>query len=103
MPSLHILLTHVSHIHWRRHNTHNTHMLPQALTGVLAMAPYAFSLELAVLASSRGLLDLEQWAMELMTQDAVHFVTALLAFMDVRIAVRAVCLCFECTERPWRS
>ena len=51
------------------------------------MAPYAFSLELAVLASTRGLLDLEHWATDLMTQDAVHFVTALLAFMDVRIAV----------------
>ena len=47
------------------------------------MAPYAFSLELAVLASTRGLLDLEHWATDLMTQDAVHFVTALLAFMGV--------------------
>eukprot|EP00983_Pelagomonas_calceolata_P026386 828035-Pelagomonas_calceolata.AAC.10 len=60
----------------------------QALNGVLSLAPYAFSLELAVLAASRSQLDLEQWATELMTQDAVHFVTALLAFMDVRIAVR---------------
>uniref|UniRef100_A0A7S3VNL4 CCR4-NOT transcription complex subunit 1 n=1 Tax=Dunaliella tertiolecta TaxID=3047 RepID=A0A7S3VNL4_DUNTE len=58
----------------------------QALNGVLSLAPYAFSLELAVLAASRSQLDLEQWATELMTQDAVHFVTALLAFMDVRIA-----------------
>jgi len=61
---------------------------PQALTGVLSLAPYPFSLELAALASTRGLLDLEKWATDLMTQDAAHFVTALLAFMDARVAVR---------------
>lgn len=73
---------------------------PQALTGVLSLAPYAFSLELAVLASTRGMLDLEQWATDLMTQDAVHFVTALLAFMDMRMAVGVgIGLCgFGCTS-----
>lgn len=60
----------------------------QALGGVLSASPYAFSLELAALAGSRGALDLEAWAAELMTQDAVHFVTALLAFMDAHTAVR---------------
>jgi hypothetical protein len=59
----------------------------QGLKSVLEMTPYAFSLELAALAASRGLLDLEQWAVDLMTQDAINFVAALLAFMDARTSV----------------
>lgn len=62
--------------------------LTQALPKVLDSTPYAFSLELAALAGWRGALGLEKWAAEHMARDSVQFVTALLAFLEVRTAVR---------------
>jgi len=58
----------------------------KALPKVLDSTPYAFSLELAALAGWRQYLNLEKWAAEHMQRDSMQFVTALLAFLDLRTA-----------------
>ena len=57
----------------------------QALTSILESRPFAFSIELAALASRRDILNLEKWLQEKINDNGNPFVKAVISYLREKV------------------